>query len=189
MGRPKQLLPISGRSLLRRAIDAVLAAKASPVVVVLGARADAIRPEVSGSPVTAVINQEWKKGLASSIRAGLKALESLSPPTEAVVLLLCDQPNLTSDAITRLAQAFACTGKSIVAASYEGHPGPPALFARRHYAELSALTGPVGARPLFRRHAASLATVELPELAVDLDTPTDYRRFVAHRHNRPPADH
>jgi CTP:molybdopterin cytidylyltransferase MocA len=41
------------------------------------------------------------------------------------------------------------------------------------------LRGAGGARPLLARHADLLATVDLPELAADLDTPADYRTFLA----------
>ena len=185
MGQPKQLLPVAGRSLVRRIADAVLASPANPVVVVLGAGAEAIRSEIAALPVVIVENTEWEEGLAASIRSGVRALESLSPPPDAAALILCDQPNLTPDALARLAEEYSRSGRSIVAARYDGHPGPPALFARRHFPELLALRGPGGARPLLRRHADTLATVDLPEMAVDLDNPSDYRKFVAPPFNQP----
>ena len=181
MGQPKQLLAVDGKSLLRHVADAVLASPVRPVVIVLGAQAESIRPKVAGLPVIVVENTDWEEGLAASIRAGVRTLESLSPPPDATLLVLCDQPNLTPAAITRLIDHHRNSGKSIVAARYDGHPGPPALFARRHFPELLALSGHGGAKPLFVRHADTLAMVDLPELSVDLDKPSDYRRFIARR--------
>jgi molybdenum cofactor cytidylyltransferase len=187
MGQPKQLLRIGERTLLRRTVDTVLASPAWPVVVVLGAHAAAIRPEIVRLPVLIVENLEWEEGLASSIRAGVRVLESFSLSLEAAMLVLCDQPHLSPGAITRLVDAYATSGKSIVASRYvrpdsdrgEGHPGPPALFARSHFHELMELRGSGGARPLLGRHAANLAIVDFPELAVDLDTIEDYQEFLA----------
>jgi len=179
MGEPKQLLPLDGRTLLRRTVDTVLASPAWPVVVVLGAHAPIIRPEVARLPVLVVDNPGWAEGRASSIRAGMGVLESFSLALEAALLVLCDQPGLSSEAIRRLAAAHRDSGKSIVAARYHDHPGPPALFARRHFHELLGLHGADGARSLFARHADQLVTVDLPELATDLDTPADYREFLA----------
>jgi molybdenum cofactor cytidylyltransferase len=179
MGTPKQLLPCGNRSLLRRVVDTLLASPAWPVVVVLGAQAEIIRPEVVRLPVLVVENSEWSEGLASSIRAGMGVLESFSLSLAAGVLVLGDQPGLTPDAINRLAATHRQTGNSIVAAGYGGHPGPPVLFARSHFHELLELRGPGGARPLLARHADQVAVVELPELAVDLDTPADYREFLS----------
>jgi len=181
MGRPKQMLPVDGQPLLRRTAAAVLASGAEPIVVVLGAEAKSVRPALRGLAVQVVTNRRWREGLASSIRTGLRALCTAKRRLEAVTLILCDQPNLSADAIGRLVRHHRKHGSSIVAAHYDGHPGAPALFARRHFAELLALRGPHGARPLFTRHAEQLGAVALPELAVDLDKPSDYRRFVAHR--------
>jgi molybdenum cofactor cytidylyltransferase len=177
MGRPKQLLRIDGRTLLRRTVDAVLASGASPVVVVLGADRELIRPEIERLPVLVAENLDWEEGLASSIRAGVRALGAHSPPPEAGLLVLCDQPNLSPAAIARLVKFAAGNEKTIVAARYDGHPGPPVLFARRHFCELIELRGAVGARPLLDRHAGSLATVDLPELAADIDTPEAFAKF------------
>jgi molybdenum cofactor cytidylyltransferase len=182
MGEPKQLLRLDGRTLLRRAVDTVLASPAWPVVIVLGAQAEVIRPEVARLPVLIVDNPDWAEGLASSIRAGIQVIDSSSLSLEAALLVLCDQPGLSTDSVTRLAGEHRRTGRSIVAARYDGHPGPPALFARRHFHELLELRGAGGARPLLARHAGALATVDLPELAADLDTPADYQAFLTHRH-------
>ena len=177
MGAPKQLLRLDGRTLLRRTVDAVLASPAWPVVVVLGAHLDAIRPEVARLPVLVVENSAWEEGLASSIRAGARMLASFSLSLDAALLVLCDQPNLSPKAIARLTDVAVESGKTIVAARYGDHSGPPALFARRHFQELTELRGPGGARPLLARHADLVAMVDLPELAADLDTPEDYASF------------
>ena len=179
MGRPKQLLRLGDRTLIRRTVDTVLDSAAWPVAVVLGAHAAAVRAEIARLPVLAVENREWEEGLSSSIRAGVRVLDSFSLSLDAAVLVPADQPHLSAGSLRRLAEAHLREGRSIVAAHYAGHPGPPALFARRHFAELLALSGPEGARPLFARHAGDLATVPCPELATDLDTPADYEAFLA----------
>jgi molybdenum cofactor cytidylyltransferase len=185
MGAPKQLLRLGGRTLLRRTVDAVLASPAWPIVVVLGAHLDAIRPEVARLPVLVVENSAWEEGLASSIRAGARVLASFSLSLDAALLVLCDQPNLSPEAIARLADATVESGKTIVAARYGDHSGPPALFSRRHFQELTELRGPGGARPLLARHADLVAMVDLPELAADLDTPAEYASFQRTLENEP----
>ena len=80
----------------------------------------------------------------------------------------------TIGVVKKITDTHRRTGKSIVAAMYDHRPGSPALFARRHFHELTELQGPSGAKPLFARHADSLATVPLPELAADIDTPEDF---------------
>jgi CTP:molybdopterin cytidylyltransferase MocA len=178
MGRPKQLLPVNGRPLLERAVLAGLAAPVWPVVVVLGAHADAIRPILARHPVLVAENPAWAEGMASSLRAGLGVLNAFSPRVDAALVALCDQPAFSTETIQKLLSVQAETGRSLVAARYQGHLGAPALFLRSHFPALSALTGDEGARKLMAQVPAdALAAVDLPELALDLDTPDDVARL------------
>ena len=173
MGSPKQLIEIDGRPLLVRAIEAALAAPVWPVVVVLGANAVAIRPVIGHLPVLVIENPAWSEGMASSIREGVATLRQFSRTLDAAVLALCDQPGFSAATVESLLAAHRATGRGIVAARYTGRLGAPALFAREHFAALTALTGEEGARDLLNADPARVAAVELPELARDLDTPAD----------------
>jgi CTP:molybdopterin cytidylyltransferase MocA len=173
MGSPKQLIEIDGRPLLVRAIEAALAAPVWPVVVVLGANAVAIRPVIGHLPVLVIENPAWSEGMASSIREGVATLRQFSRTLDAAVLALCDQPGFSAATVESLLAAHRATTRGIVAARYAGRLGAPALFAREHFAALTALTGEEGARDLLNADPARVAAVELPELARDLDTPAD----------------
>lgn len=177
MGSPKQLLPLDGRPLVVRAVEAALATPAWPVVVVLGAHAEAIRPALARLPVVIADNPAWAEGMAASIRAGIATLRQFSRGLDAALLALCDQPAFSAATTTTLVAAQASTGRSIVAARYGGRHGAPALFLREHFPALGALTGEEGARTLLNGDPARVAAVDLPELALDLDTPADVAAF------------
>jgi molybdenum cofactor cytidylyltransferase len=174
MGRPKQLLTIGNQSLLARTVEAALAAPVWPVVVILGANADQIRPTLATYPVLIAENEAWPEGMASSIRTGITTLQQFSRGLDAALVALCDQPAFSADTIVRLLSAQQASGRSIVASRYSGRQGAPAVFLREHFATLGALTGEEGARALLNGDASRVATVDLPELAFDLDTPEDY---------------
>jgi molybdenum cofactor cytidylyltransferase len=174
MGRPKQLIPLDGIPLVVRAAEAALASSAWPVVVVLGANAGAIRPSLAKLPVLIAENSAWAEGMAASIRAGVTTLQQFSRALEGAVVALCDQPAFSAAVIERLVAAQRATGASMVAARYGGRNAAPALFLREYFPVLAALTGEEGARHLLNENTSRLATVDLPELAVDLDTPEDY---------------
>jgi molybdenum cofactor cytidylyltransferase len=173
MGSPKQLLALDGQPLIVRAVEAALASPAWPVVVVLGAHAEKIRPALARLPVLVAENPAWAEGMAASIRAGIATLRQFSRHLDAALLALCDQPAFSAGTIARLVAAQRTAGRSIVAARYGGRNGAPALFLREHFAALAALTGEEGARPLLNGDPARVAAVDLPELALDLDTPAD----------------
>lgn len=176
LGQPKQLLIFKGRPLIVRAAEAALAAGASPVIVVLGAHAEKIRAVLSQLPVVIVENTTWSEGMGSSIRTGLAALATLAPSLDAALIAVCDHPHFSADAIGKLRAAL--TGDFTIAATrHADGAGVPALFARIHFPELRALTGAAGARRIIAAHAAATATVDLPDLALDIDTPEDWARL------------
>jgi CTP:molybdopterin cytidylyltransferase MocA len=174
MGTPKQLLPLDGQPLLVRAVDAALASAAWPVVVVLGAHAEKIKPALARLPVLVVENPAWSEGMASSLRLGVATLQQFSRQLDAALVALCDQPAFSSDTIARLVAAHRATGRGIVAARYAGRNAAPALFLREHFPALTALTGESGARTLLNDSPDRVTPVDLPSLALDLDTPADY---------------
>jgi molybdenum cofactor cytidylyltransferase len=174
MGTPKQLLTVDGQPLLLRAVEAALASPAWPVVVVLGANAELIRPILTRHPVLIAENPAWAEGMAASIRAGITTLRQFSRALDAAVVALCDQPAFSTEVIAQLVATQRSTGRSIVAARYSGRNGAPAVFLREHFATLTSLTGEEGARFFLNGDSTTVATVDLPQLAQDLDTPADY---------------
>lgn len=177
LGHPKQLLLYQGRTLLRHAAETALLSVCRPVVVVLGAHPELLRPELSGLDVLAVKNPFWEAGMGSSIRTGLAALDAASPELAGIVLMLCDQPLVTADALNALVQAAAENGSPLVVSEYAGTRGVPAFFSRALFPELRALGDSQGAKPIIARHASKTITLPLPAGIWDVDTEADYERL------------
>ncbi len=171
MGSPKQLLPINGQSLLRRAADVAVRSGCHPVIVVLGHDVDEMRAELAGLSVTPIQNPDWQLGMGSSIRTGMAAV--WLPEIAGVVVTLCDQPNVDAAAIQLLVDTFRRTGRT-VAARYAGTVGVPAVFGRDRFDALLSLDPAAGAKRLLS--GPHVVPVDLPAAAVDVDTPEDYRR-------------
>jgi molybdenum cofactor cytidylyltransferase len=161
LGRPKQLLEYEGKTLLRRAVETALASKCRPVVVVL----------------RLVVNEGWKEGLASSIRAGLAVLEKEPRGVEAAILSVADQPQLTPALLDSLIEHQHTTGKKIIAAQYAGVPGPPALFCASLFPQLQTLQGDEGARRVLLKNPDEVVLVPFPDGALDVDTPADFEKL------------
>jgi molybdenum cofactor cytidylyltransferase len=179
MGAPKQLIRFDGISLLRRAAEAALGSGASPVVVVLGARAGEMQPELAGLNVETVVNEEWAAGMSTSLRLGVQALMAMAPDAEAALITLCDQPFVTGTHLAALVSSFHAP---IAASHYNRTLGVPAVFHRSLFGELESLEGDAGARRLIQRYGAETKAFDLPEAAIDLDTPIDLNSFSAKLH-------
>ena len=179
MGRPKQLLPFRGVSLLRQAATQALATGFGPVVVVLGAQAETCGAEIRDLPVVPKINASWQEGMGGSLRAGMEQLTETAPGAKAVLVMLPDQPLIPLDAYRRLAELWQPPRWLIAAALYGGSKGVPAIFDRALFPELKRLAGPEGAKKVIARHAGESADLELPEALEDVDSPGDYQRIIA----------
>lgn len=177
MGRAKQLLPFGKITLLRHAAETALATGLSPVVVVLGAEADSCHAELEGLAVAVVRNEGWSRGMGGSLRIGVEELERMAPQAEAALVMLHDQPRISAASLRDLASLWSLEGCTIAAAFYGGTAGVPAVFGRKHFAELKALDGGGGAKGLLARYDANVAKLELPEALDDIDSPEDYVRL------------
>ncbi len=179
MGSPKQTLRFRGESLLGRAAVNALEAGCRPVIVVTGAHAELSRRELEGLDVREVLNPLWETGMASSIRAGVEGLLSADADVDAAVLLLCDQPHVTAEVISEIVGAHRATGSRVVASTYGGSFGVPALFSRALFDELARLEGAAGAKQVIKRHASEAHFLPFPGGEVDVDTPDDFSRLIA----------
>lgn len=181
LGRPKQLVALEGKSLLRRAAEAALASGASPVIVVLGSHEELLRPQLSGLAVFIAVNSTWQQGMGSSLRRGVEALQQEAPTAIAVLCMVCDQPHLTAAHLKVMWDRFAATGK-VIAARHGERPGVPAIFPAKYLPDLTQSNGDQGARNLLNAlTGGQIELVEIPEAGFDLDTPKDLLRLTAER--------
>jgi len=176
-GEPKQLIRFRGKSLVRRIIDAACEAGCSPVVVVIGSEDEKLHRELDRTNVITAQNQQWTRGIGSSIRCGIQALISSAPDVEASVLLVCDQPAVDTRAIERLIALRETTGKSIIASSYANTLGVPALFTRSVFGELLSLGDEAGAKSIILRNPEGVAQFQFPEGEIDVDTWSDWQKL------------
>jgi len=181
-GSAKQLVRVAGRPLLHTAITRAAEVAGNALIVVLGAGAAELAPLLKHSPGSVVVNQEWREGLGSSIRA---AVARLPATCSGVLLLLADQAAVTAYDLKRLAGAWRRQPAYIAAALYAGTCGAPAIFPRTAFRELAELRGDTGARALLRRNADRVVRVPMPSAAVDVDTPEDLLALEAPQPARP----
>ncbi|MEL7448432.1 MAG: nucleotidyltransferase family protein [Pseudomonadota bacterium] len=167
-GAPKQLAELHGRALLKRVLDQAAAVCPDRVTVVLGAYVAKTQALCDG--VTPVHNPAWRGGLSSSLRTGIDALPASA---DAVLVMLCDQPGVSTEQYTELVRTWREHPGSPVAAAYAGTLGVPAVFPRRMFDQLRELTGDKGARAVLAKYRDLVVPVAIPEAVHDVDSPED----------------
>lgn len=166
-GADKLTAKLHGKAIVR--LSAGVLAPLDAVFVVVPPGADAITQALSRLDVRFVINLARDEGMASSIRAGVAALDA---EVEAVVIALGDQPLASPDVTDALRERWAQGGASAVVPVYADGQGHPVLFDRTCFSSLAELRGDQGARGVLRALGDRCACVPVDGNApVDVDTP------------------
>ena len=203
MGRPKQMLAWRGKTLLRHVLESLIHSDVDEIVLVLGHEAEAIGKSLSDlletfesriperkmssarrnhdfhrPHIEIVINQDYTQGMASSLQAGLRALD---PKSEAFLVILADQPGIGPEIINRMIRGFreADPRRGIVRPLYRGRGGHPVLIGARYLEEALQLHGDVGARQILSDHPGDILEIDVDQDAVlrDIDTPAEYEKL------------
>jgi nicotine blue oxidoreductase len=180
-GGPKALVTYDGELRVARATRTLTEAGCAPSGGVLGADADRVVAQARLEGCVTLVNDGWQEGMGSSLRCGLSALGDLHAPAVAVTLV--DVPDVTPDAVRRLAVAWA-RGAAAVVATYDGEPGHPVVLDVSVWDEVaSAAVADTGARAWLRAHPDAVVEVACDDLGRhdDIDTPDDLTRLQEER--------
>jgi molybdenum cofactor cytidylyltransferase len=171
LGRPKQLLPYRGRTLLDHALDTARACGFDQLLCAVG---DAL-PGVDFSGVQVVENPHRGEGCSSSIAV---ALNTVDPRSDVLVLLLGDQPGVRPETVAAL---LAGRGDARFAVCrYDDGRGHPFAFGREVFGELAAMHGDKAVWKLLERHPSEVVEVSIAgPVPIDVDTWADYEALPA----------
>ncbi len=170
----KLVARLDGKPIVRSVVEAALASRARPVIVVVGHAQGAVEAALDGLPAAIAGNPDYASGLASSLRAGL----SVAPAdAEAALVLLGDMPRVGARLIDALIDAFEAGPQALaVLPVARGRRGNPVLLSRRLFDPARRLEGDEGARRLLAGLAdGCVVEIVAPgsDVIFDVDTPSD----------------
>jgi len=172
MGTQKLLLPFGQATVVEAVVRTALASRADRALAVLGADRDAVRLKLEPYGVDFTVNEDFVRGMLSSVQAGFKALPA---EAEAAVVMLGDQPFLPARVVDAVIEAYRQSGKGIVLPAFRGRRGHPVLIGLGYRDEILALDPAVGLRQLMRAHPDDVFEAEAGDANIlrDLDVPED----------------
>jgi len=173
----KPLLPFGESTVIEHALKTFIDAGITNLLVVLGHQGEAIEPLLEKHGVSWVYNEEYDRGMYSSIRTGVKAL---SPNSKGFFLLPADMPLVKSSTIEALLEACHQSGKSIIYPSHNRRKGHPPLISSRFYREIIAYDGRGGLKTLlknFDQEHAEYVNVEDEGVVLDMDYYREYEKM------------
>lgn len=173
MGTQKLLLPFGETTVVEAVVRTALDSRLDRALAVLGSDRDAIRIKLEPFGVEFAVNEDFAKGMLSSVQTGFLALPA---DAEAAVVMLGDQPFLPARVIDAVIEAYRASGKGIVVPAFRGRRGHPILIGLEYRDEVLGLDPEEGLRQLIRAHPEDLfeADVEDANILRDMDQPEDY---------------
>lgn len=184
LGRPKQLLTRDGETLVHRAARLLRETAPRRLVVVVGARREAIEAAIAGLDAEPVANDDWQAGLSGSLRSAARAMAGFDG---AVLVAACDQPAMEARHLQALLAGARDAASRCAATPHDGLPGIPAVVPAAWLPQAAQ----AGDRGLAARLRAlprdALFLLDAPALAFDIDTPIDVDAAVARGWLDPPA--
>jgi CTP:molybdopterin cytidylyltransferase MocA len=126
--------------------------------------------------ITYIPNPRYEEGMGTSLALGVSTLSTISPQTEACLVLLGDEPSIPSAIIQRLVETYSLTHPAITIPIYGNQPGPPTIFSQELSPDLTLLEGDTGGRQLLTRYPDKIVRVPFHEndRPRDIDTLEDY---------------
>jgi molybdenum cofactor cytidylyltransferase len=169
MGQQKLLLPLGGKSIIRRTVQQVCDAGADEVLVVVGYEHERILKELEGLPIRHALNQRYRDGMGTSFRTAVEHLGR----SDAAMFALADQPFVSTREYRQVIDTFLERSVAIVSVRYGDVTAPPHMFDKKLFPELAQLVH--GARPVLERHSDRRVVLQFSaDLLQDIDTPADY---------------
>ena len=174
----KPLLKWGRRTVIGECVHQMRNTELADIFVVLGHRADEIRPCLAGTAVQFAVNEDYQNGMLGSVKTGLAML---GPNTDAVMIALVDQPMVKTELMNKLIAAYGDGSKGIVIPTYNGKHGHPIIVSINHVDEIMKLdeTNPEGLRAFISANKNDCLEVPVESSAVveDIDVPEDYQRL------------
>ncbi len=178
LGEPKQLLAYRGTTVLGAALDMARGCGFEQLLVTVGGASAELRDRVDFRDCQVVENEHYASGCSSSIGAALGVVDDRA---EGIILLLGDQPEVTTGAVKRLREA---AGSSLLGVCrYDDGVGHPFWFRRQVFDDLRALHGDKGVWRLLESGSYPVREVEVAgNVPLDVDTWEGYQALLAAAH-------
>lgn len=174
MGNVNKLLALwQGKALVRHVVETAKNSIVEEVIVVTGHQSDAIELALEGLDVRFVHNPDYKEGMASSLKSGIR---SVGKNQTGIAVLLADMPQLKGETLNQIVTGFLqADGRSICIPICGSRQGNPVIWPKEFFPEILTLSGDKGARELIKKYKNRVLEIPCEDhgTLIDFDTPED----------------
>lgn len=173
----KQLLPWKNTTLLGNAIEQAIQSKGNAIYVVLGANSNKISPSIAHYNVQIIENKNWKSGIGKSIACGVNFLRENHLIYDAILIMLGDQPLISSSYFNLLIDKYSQKEAKIIASETNNKPSVPAIFDAVYFDSLAQLSEDKGAKEILITAEKEVYILHSNFDLMDVDTLSSYENI------------
>ncbi len=177
LGYPKQLMMINGKPLISHMVSVIKKGGIADLYVVVGAFSDAIIKVIENPSIAIVHNPDWRNGISTSIKCGIKFIEK---DYDVLIVFVIDQPFLDAELIKRIVETVKISNAEVIAAKTAGQQTHPVAYRKSVFKELLLLEGDKGGKEIIQKKRVVWVEWPAKELLLDIDTLDDVNLINRH---------
>ena len=173
-GDNKLIKKYNKKYLINHIIGTLIKSKVNKIIVVLGFQKIKVRKiTVKNKKINFIFNKNYKSGMASSIKAGLKRISERSI---GFLIVQADMPLISKKIINSLCYAIENNNKEIVVPIYKINMGNPIGFKSSMIKILNKTKGDSGAKKMIKRNKKKLSLIKVNSKSIfkDFNTQRDF---------------
>ena len=181
----KPLLPLGKTTALVRLIQTYQAHGIAHIYVVVGHRKDEIIEILKEYSVNIVYNEDYDKGMFSSIQKGLRAIDETV--VDAFYMQPVDIPLIKVQSLERLYEAYEREHNGVIYPTFLGRKGHPPLIDMKYKEQILLSDGEGGLKRVLEafKNDALYVNVWDQSVLMDMDTPDDYQNLLKYEASTP----
>ena len=149
-GENKLTKLFKGKPLINHILFSLIKSKVNKIIIVLGFEHLKIKTKLLKSKkINFVINKNYKKGMSSSIKTGLKKLPKNS---KGFLIVLGDMPNITKTTINKICLSITRSDKEIILPKFKNKTGNPIGFKHSMIKNIYKIKGDRGAKNIIKKN-------------------------------------
>jgi len=161
-GENKLTKKIKGSPLIKYSVKNIMESSVDEIIIITGHKANDIKNSINEDrKIKFVFNNDYKTGMASSIKVGLN---NLSEKTQAFFICLGDMPMINKDIYNQLIKKLK--NKDIVVPIYKNQQGNPVLFSISMKNEIMNIEGDNGAKKILEKNRNKIFNLKINDEGV-----------------------
>ena len=163
-GENKLTKLFKGKPLINHILFSLIKSKVNKIIIVLGFEHLKIKTKLLKSKkINFVINKNYKKGMSSSIKTGLKKLPKNS---KGFLIVLGDMPNITKTTINKICLSITKSDKEIILPKFKNRIGNPIGFKQSMIKNINKIKGDRGAKNIIKKNSNKIKFVNINSKSV-----------------------